>query len=441
MSTERHKPAIARELALSVLTAEKRGLLDALTSIEEPVLLQFPELLPIPDIMFIQHPDDIKAIWVGHQDKLNKVGMPYDTMRRIMGDGLFTMETDERWKYHQRLMGPHLQPRSIHGLPDRIHGHVIRSLNSQTQGTMIEIDDLHVFSKTISLQLVTEAIFGTTLPEPQARRIADAFSAINTFFDTNMRLATVPAWMFARIPILFPAVRHGQATITDAANDLLDTQDAPVLNALRSPDNGLSRQEQIDEVITLFAAGHGTTASATSWALYLLGRPEHAHITSALARRLQEHDSFEVAIRDPYLDSVWKEVLRMYPPVYATTRTAIASFDVTTSTGTHHIHEGNIVVLSPYLTHHDPRLWPDPDEFSPNRHADRQQYEETQLIPFGIGQRGCIGEHLGNAIGKSVIATILRSYIPFSLREAKPLFSSTLKMSRNVPYILLKRPA
>jgi cytochrome P450 len=185
-----------------------------------------------------------------------------------------------------------------------------------------------------------------------------------------------------------------------------------MLLAARDADSGegLSDQELRDEVMTLFLAGHETTANALTWAMALLS----AH-PEAAARLADEVDvlegrapRFEDLAKLPYASCVFKEALRLYPPAYFVGRAALTE----TRIGRHVIPAGQVVFVNIYGIHRRPDLFPDPDAFRPERFLDgaEKRWPKGAYLPFGSGPRICVGNHFALMEGQLVLARLAQRF-------------------------------
>jgi cytochrome P450 len=192
----------------------------------------------------------------------------------------------------------------------------------------------------------------------------------------------------------------------DPGDDLLS-----MLIAARDPETGeaMTDAQLADEVLTLFLAGHDTTANTLSWALYLLSR--HPSVGRRLAAEVDavvgdgEVDLAALARLD-YTKAVIAEVLRLYPPAWAIPRRAVSD-DVI---GGFRIRAGDNVIAMPYVVHRHPRFWPNPEGFDPERFIDGPPTGDAKLsyVPFGAGPRLCVGKALAEMEAAIVIARIAR---------------------------------
>src|SRR5262249_32857353 len=169
---------------------------------------------------------------------------------------------------------------------------------------------------------------------------------------------------------------------------------------------GMSDQQVRDEALTLFIAGHETTANALAWAWYLLSQnPEaearfHRELDEVLGGRLP---TFEDLPKLRYVEHVFAETLRLYPPAWGVPRRALVDFEA----GPHTIPKGSIVLTSPWVVQRDARWFPDPEWFRPERwEREDPSRPKFAYFPFGGGTRVCIGERFAWIEGTLVLATI-----------------------------------
>jgi cytochrome P450 len=169
---------------------------------------------------------------------------------------------------------------------------------------------------------------------------------------------------------------------------------------------GMTDQEIRDEALTLFLAGHETTANALTWTWHLLSQnPQaeaafHSEIDSVLSGRLP---SFSDLPQLRYTESVFAEALRLYPPAWGIGRRALENYPV----GDFVIPERSVVLMSPYVVHRDPRWFPDPVAFRPERWmAEESSRPKFAYFPFGGGARVCIGERFAWMEGVLLLAAI-----------------------------------
>jgi cytochrome P450 len=162
-------------------------------------------------------------------------------------------------------------------------------------------------------------------------------------------------------------------------------------------------------VMTLFLAGHETTANALTWSLSLLSKhPEVARQLAAEADRLGRAPRFEDLPALPFALSVFKEALRLYPPAYLVGRTALTE----TRIGAHRLPRGQVVFVSIYGIQRRPDLFPEPDTFRPERFMEgsERRLPKGAYLPFGGGPRICVGNHFALMEGQLVLSRLAQRF-------------------------------
>lgn len=215
------------------------------------------------------------------------------------------------------------------------------------------------------------------------------------------------------------------------------------LLAARDSDDGstMSDKQVRDEILTLFVAGHETTANGLAWSLYLLAEhPQWYRKVQAEVSALGGAPRFDDLGRLPLCLAVFKEALRLYPPLYIFSREAVRETEV----AGYRVPRGRMVFLTPYALHRHPAYWPEPERFDPGRFTPEQEAKRPRYtyLPFGGGPRVCIGNHFALMEAQLVLATLLRRFrfelSPGARVEIEP--SATLR-PRTLPMrVALARP-
>jgi steroid delta-isomerase-like uncharacterized protein len=225
------------------------------------------------------------------------------------------------------------------------------------------------------------------------------------------------------------------------ARELYETDEDDVLTALLRArhERGWDMPRLIDQTVTVLLAGHETTGMALSWVAALLGCHARAHarviaeLDLALAGRRPERDDLR---RLPYTRAVIDETLRLYPPVWLLSRTALEEDEL----DGFRIPAGALVAISPYLLHRHPELWTDPAEFRPERFLS-DDGSRSRTVPFGHGPRHCIGRFFATLEMPLVLATV---YSQFELALVRPRLPApealvTLRPRGGLPVVVRPR--
>jgi cytochrome P450 len=398
------------------------------------------------DVHVLSNPDFIKHVLVDNAANYIK-GRTFEKLEPFLGKGLFTSE-GELWRRQRRLMQPHFHKESVAALTERMVATIAQSIERWrphlASGAIV---DFAPEMMRLTLDVVTSALFGADV-DADAATVGQALTIV--LDHTNQRLlALVDLTDLLPLPA-HRRYREALATLDRIVFRIIDARrksaerGADLLQMLldaRDPDTGesMSDQQLRDEVMTIFLAGHETTANALAWTWYLLSRDP------AVDRRLRADVARVLGARRPtvedvpqlaYARQVFEESLRLYPPVIGVPRDAVADDEV----GGYRIPAGSTVTSSAYLTHHNPRLWPNPEGFDPERFAGGETRHPFAYLPFGAGQRKCIGQAFAIIEGTLAIAMIAQACRPELVpgMTVEPSPQVTLRPSR-IPVRL--RPA
>ncbi len=431
------------------------------------------------EIVLVNTPELIYDVLVTRAKAFEKSPVLRGALHPLAGQGLFTSE-GELWRRQRKLMAPLFQPGAI--------GHFAADMTECTERAATTLVDGSVVDMNRETTRITMAIAGKTLFDADTFTDADELgAALTTALDwvgeqsssltlilqarANIglelladrvpdplatRLRTLAERAF--VPILWPGRR---TSALRAALGLLEARVARMiaerrehpggrrdllsllLSASADDDGGPMTDQQVrDEVLTLFVAGHETTATGLAWTLMLLAQhPEvYARVRSEVDAigRIPTADDLD---RLPVALAAFKEGLRLYPPVYMFGRVAMTEVRV----GDFILPKGTVVLVSPYALHRKASLWPKPEVFDPDRFtpAEEARRHRTAYVPFSAGPRTCIGNHFALMEGPLVLGTLLH-YADFELAATTPIEAeahATLRPAAGIPMrVRLRRP-
>ncbi len=363
-------------------------------------------------VYFLNHPDLIEQVLI-HQSRNFTKGRGLRANRRLFGNGLLTSEGDF-WRRQRRLSQPAFHRERIASYAKIMVAFTERMLEGWQSGQTREI---HEDMMRLTLEIVAKALFDTDVG-----RDAEAIGrALNAVMQQNTRgqmllpffnvLPTPGNWRYRRAVrdlerIVYGIIRERRASRRDAG-DLLSM----LLSARDEDGRGMTDRQIRDEAITLLLAGHETTALALSWTWYLLAR--HPEVEAKLVAELRQvlagrSPSVEDLPRLPYTAMVVKESMRLYPPAYVMARTAERDTEI----GGYVIPRGASVVISQWVLHRDPRFFPEPERFNPDRWTPEfeNQLPGFAYFPFGGGPRVCIGAGFAQMEAALLLATIAQRF-------------------------------
>ncbi|WP_434447073.1 cytochrome P450 [Lentzea sp. E54] len=375
-------------------------------------------------------PELVAEVFTARHHDFRKVFILTDN-RLFLGNGLLTSEGGS-WRHNRRLVQPSFSPARIADYSTVMIEEAVALAATWRAGG---VRDVQRDMMRLTLSVVVRCLFGSS-PDFDHDRAGRALDVVQTrLAERTTALVPLPdsAWTPRNLP-LRRALRALDELVVGIirerrASGALGDDMLSVL--LRVDDTGvrLDDRQVRDEVMTMFFAGHETTALALSWSWYLLS--QHP---DALARlRTELHDelggappTFEHLPRLRFAANVVKESLRLYPPIYAFGRDAVRD----TTIGGHHVPSGASVLVAPWVTHHDPRLFHDPEAFLPQRW--NAEFERTMpkfaYFPFGGGARMCLGRSFAMAEAVLVLATLAGSFTPEYQGDGAPALWPTFTL-------------
>lgn len=331
-------------------------------------------------------------------------------LERVLGAGLLTSHGDA-WRRHRKLMAPSFQRAEIAQYARVMVERTQAFLARQARG---QVFDAQSAMMQLTLDVLARALFGTQVSRaPDVERLLGSLAQDYRPPEVALRLSS-PEWLplpsrrrLRRVraeldAILLELLRERRARLdAEPPSDLLGR-----LMLASDAQGGLSEAALRDEAMTLFLAGHETTALTLTYALRLLAlHPAEAELLQAeLARELGARaPGFEDLPRLPRLRAVLDESLRLYPPAWALGRQPLEDRVIAGI----FVPRGTQLIVSPWILHRDPRFFSEPERFKPSRWIDEPAPPRYAYLPFGAGPRVCIGSHFALAEAALVLATLL----------------------------------
>ncbi len=406
--------------------------------------ISYFKLGPKQHVYLINNPDYIEKILI-YDHRNFKKGKRLQIAKSLLGEGLVTSEGDFHNR-QRRLIQPIFHPKQITEYGKIMTDYALRFRDRWKNNEIIDISQEMM---ELTLGIICKSVLNYDV-ESEAKRVGKALTTTRNY---SKRLQSPLGHVLNKIPIL-PAPkgarkakeeldslvygliseRRSQQQVPDnnkRYNDLLSkllaAQDsnsvgpASLEGTQSSTSNGkMSDKQARDEVMTIFIAGHETTANALTWTFYLLSQyPDveeklHNEIDSILGTT-DEDGHVVTKIPTPedipklqYTEKVLRESMRLYPPVWTLGRYVETDYQV----GEYTIPAGSSILMSQYVIHHDPRYYEAPEQFNPDRWTAKFKTDLPRFsyFPFGGGIRGCIGEPFAWMEGILIIATIAQKW-------------------------------
>lgn len=365
-------------------------------------------------IVLLKHPDDIRDILVTHQKNFTK-GQALERSKKLVGNGLLTSEGDFHLR-QRRLVQPAFHRARIASYGTAMVDAASKLRDAWRDGQTF---DVNAAMMHLTMVIVARTLFGAQL-ESESLAISQALTHAFESFDFGYgpltpitdRLPTPRRRRFEAAKKLlddtiFRLIRERRADGRDHGDllsMLLHAQDT------EGDGTGMSDEQLRDELLTLFIAGHETTANALTWTWLLLARNPasaatlHEELDRVIGDRVPTTDDLASLT---YTRAVVSESMRLFPPAYIVGRRAIAPYTVRDT----QFPARTIFLGSQYITHRDARWWPEPELFRPARwmesHDDRPKFA---YFPFGAGTRICIGEQFAWMEATLLVATLAHKW-------------------------------
>lgn len=368
-----------------------------------------------------------------------------DKLAEVLGRGLLTSEGDH-WRRQRKLAQPAFQPRRVDAYAPAM-ARLTDELTARFRDG--ETRDLHADMMAVTLDIVAETLFGAVVRD-DAQVVAHAVEVIQQRYDGVLGSGIlldlrIPLPIHLRMKRLLAQVDRMLYRVIDARRAAPEDRGDLLATFLASRDEagrGMTDEQLRDEAITLFMAGHETTALTLTYAFRLL--TQHPAVEAKLHEELDRvlggrAPTREDADRLPYTEAVVKEALRLYPPAWTLGREVLEP----TTLGDVTLEPGDMVVMSQWVVHRDPSLFPEPTVFRPERWLgdETRALPKLAFFPFGAGPRVCIGNQFAMLEAVVVLAAIARRHrivvdldAPFGLTP-----SITLRPSGPVPARIHRR--
>jgi cytochrome P450 len=411
----RYPPGPSRIIPLSGLFAYRRGPLPFFQNLAQRYGdISYFRLGP-QEAFFLNHPDYIKDVLVTNHQNFIK-GLALQRAKRLLGQGLLTSE-GEFHRRQRRLAQP-----AFHRARIASYATVMTDYASQTRERWQDGATLDISGEMMRLTL---AIVGKTLFDANvvsdAQEVGEAMAVVMDLFNT----ITIPFFeLLQKLPL--PQLRRfdkAKAKLDAIIYRLIEERRrsgedrGDLLSMLwlaqdTEGDGGQMTNAQLrDEVMTIFLAGHETTANALTWTWYLLSQNAqvetklHEEIDAVLGGRLP---AFEDVAQLKYTEMVLAESMRLYPPAWAIGRMALKEFEI----AGYVVPARSLVLISQYVMHRDSRFFHDPLRFDPERWSPEARDSRPQFsyFPFGGGVRRCIGEGFAWMEGILLLATLAQQW-------------------------------
>jgi cytochrome P450 len=393
-------------------------------------------------VYLINNPYHIEKVLI-YDHRNFKKGKRLQTAKAVLGEGLVTSE-GEFHNRQRRLIQPIFHPKQIITYSNIMTYYATRVRDGWNDGDTVDISEEMM---RLTLGIICKSVLNYDI-EAEAQEVGKALTTVRKY---SKRLQSPIGHVLDKIPVL-PAVRgarkakneldslmyqmiadrrrqeqgnnnNGKSSDNDLLSRLMQAHDPDTPNNIRTLSNNneekMPDRQVRDEVMTIFIAGHETTANALTWTFYLLSQNQdvetklHDEINSVLGDSRDNNIESRIPSADDipklqYTEKVLRESMRLYPPVWTIGRHVEDDYPI----GEYTIPAGSSILMSQYVMHHNPRYYEEPERFNPDRWTEEFKTHLPRFcyFPFGGGIRGCIGEPFAWMEGVLIIATIAQKW-------------------------------
>ena len=405
--------------------------------------------LGISKMLIVNHPRQMQYILVDNAQNYRKGGAMWDAIRAMLGNGLVVSE-GSFWMRQRRMMNPQFHRQRLAALNDLMVSAIKEALDTwEESANGSEFNVAPAFSE-LTMKVITRTLFGTGLDQEEMDRVSKAMNYALTYIIQAIVLNSLPSWMPAPGKKEYEqSIKQIDETvyriIADSRKDKGESNHfmAMLLDMVDDETGeGMTDEQLRDEVTTLFLAGYETTSIALSWAWDLLTHhPDvmdklQAEVDAALGDRLP---TFADLMKLPYSRMIIQETLRIRPAAWQLPRTAVEDDEI----DGYQIPAGTTITGLIYMCHFHPAEWDNPDVFDPERFRSEKSEKRHKFayMPFGAGQRKCIGMDFALLEAQLALAMVAQRYKLTKATEnmAEPQLSTTLRPKGGVIVKLEKR--
>jgi cytochrome P450 len=447
------EPSEKRVSLFKIFFKKSRSWMDALYS--RSYNMKMGEIqLPTSKLFMVNDLNEVKKIMIEKPSDFPKHDILHEVLEPLLGNSIFTTNGEE-WQRQRDLLVPGFKQNNVESVFARMtqatDAMMLRLAKEPVDGG--ETFDIEPEMTLVTADIIFRAIMSTNIDEKEAKEVLTAFSGYQqkSPLITLLRMFGIPNNFLLR---RFDKKRVAEGKIIRRAiekvieqrssgfkkgvkeDDILNS----VLETAAKSDQEFSIKEIADQIVMLFLAGHETSAAALTWTIYLISLfPEEQEKLFVEITEVNANEPF--GFRDikqfTYLKQVFMESLRLYPPVGFFARQSSHETEMRGKK----IKPKDAIIIAPWLIQRNENNWEKPHEFCPHRFDNGDPSERGAYLPFGMGQRVCIGMSFAIQEAMLILATLIREY-RFELEEGfepQPVGKITIRSENGLRVKMIKR--
>ncbi|MFY8113767.1 MAG: cytochrome P450 [Rhabdaerophilum sp.] len=401
-------------------------------------------------VVVVNSPEHIKYVMVTrHQNFERKSPQMRRALEVLLGDGLFISE-GETWKTRRPLVADIVHKNRVPAFGVTMEQVTLAFAEHWKTLRPDEEFELTASMAELTAEIIAQTVFGRNLGGAAARRVIEGFTSYQKSID-NFNLGYFLGWDEGWPVLHGPGKRRSVEMVHSVVENVINAHlagdgdsgsmvDLLIKRQQRNPELALDVTALRNEAATIFMAGHETTATTLTWALYCVARSPW--VEQKLLAELDTHcpgrtPTIEDLDKLDYARSVIMETLRLYPPVPLLPRQAREADEV----GGLPVAKGGLVMIAPWLIQRCPDIWENPNHFMPERFENNARYNPFAFIPFSVGPRICAGLNFGLSEAILCLAILVRMFrvSPRQGYVAEPVCRLTLRPAGGMPVTVHSR--
>ena len=416
------KPYKTKASTLATFLFKRRSWLDGLYERSYKMMMGRVKM-PGFDLYVVNDPKEVRRIMVDDVKNFPKSQLLHELLEPLLGTSIFTTN-GQVWKKQRELLRPSFEMTRISKVFNLMRDatdDMMGKLANYKNGAIVEVDEIMTF---VTADVIFRTIMSEKLDEEKGKLILEAFETVqrettktalrtmfcfpkwlSKFLGENKRLKAASVIRKVLTDIISPRYHNAQSDLgkyEDILSSLLQVVDAET-------NQRFTFEEILDQVSMLFLAGHETTAGSLTWTLYILSlSPKEQEKAYDEISKIVGNGIFEIEHikKMSHVANIFKESLRLYPPVGFFAREIKEDRRMRDKL----VKNGSGVVVAPWLIHRHESFWKNPHEFDPTRHEDKSNIQKDTYMPFGMGERICIGQGFAMQEAVLILANIIRKY-------------------------------
>jgi len=403
-------------------------------------------------VFIVNHPETLRRLFGDDRASYPKSDLMISTLAPLLGDGVL-LSAGRRWEHDRKMLEPAFMQMRLEALFPKMLSAIHDWIERLDALASDQIVSLESELSRVTADVMFRILFSQAIEGEAATTIYHAFTRFQHHspqFNLRVVLASDPARPEPLSPVLQEEARKIRGTIEQLliqretqlaeGKDFFDFTQA-LIDARDTEGNPFSRSELIDQLAVFFLAGHETTASALAWCFFILSQQPDwlSQLRSEIDERLGEKPFTYADFKQmPITRAVFRESMRLYPPVAFLTRRALQEDHF----GKLRVPKDSFIVASPWLVHRHHTFWSRADRFDPSRFGDQDTPPLAgSYMPFGLGPRACTGAMIAQLEATLILCEVLRrfSFKPMNPERVFPVSRVSVRSDCGIPVKLIRR--